>query len=232
MTKIVVLVDHPVGKRDDRASRRLVERGYRVEWVRPADGERLPEPGPEHAGAIVYGGAESANDDAAKPYIRAELDWIARWLDSGKPYLGFCLGGQLLARVLGAAVRPHPEGFYEIGYVPVAPTAAADGFLGGLRHVYHWHKEGFEVPGGATLLATGPTFPNQAFRAGRDAYALQFHPEVTLGVMTRWMDEAAHMLDNPNAHPRERQLADAAKYDALMAAWLDRFLRHWLSDSD
>jgi GMP synthase (glutamine-hydrolysing) len=205
-----------------------VARGYRIEWCAPGKGEVLPAPGPEHIGAIVYGGAESANDDATKPYLRTELDWIERWLATGKPFLGFCLGGQMLARVLGARVDAHPEAFYEIGYVPIEATAAADGFLDGVSHVYHWHHEGFTLPDGAELLATGPVFPNQAFRYGAQVYGLQFHPEVTVPVMTRWMDEAGHMLAQPNAHPRARQLADAERFDAPLAAWLGRFLDGWL----
>ena len=230
MSGTVILIDHPVGRRDDRASRILTERGYRVAWCSPGKGETLPEPGREHIGAIVYGGAESANDDAAKPYLRTELDWIERWLETGKPFLGICLGGQMLARVLGARVDPHPEAFYEIGYVPIETAAGADGFLDGISHVYHWHHEGFTVPAGAELLATGPVFPNQAYRYGRNAYGLQFHPEVTVPVMSRWMKEAGHMLAYPNAQPRERQLADAERYDAPLEAWLERFLDDWLAE--
>ena len=230
MSATVILIDHPVGQRDDRASRILTERGYRIEWCCPGKGEALPEPGPGQVGAIVYGGAESANDDATKPYLRTELDWIERWLETGKPFLGICLGGQMLARVLGARVDPHPEAFDEIGYVPIETAAGADGFLDGISHVYHWHHEGFTVPAGAELLATGPVFPNQAYRYGRNAYGLQFHPEVTVPVMSRWMKEAGHMLAYPNAQPRERQLADAERYDAPLEAWLERFLDDWLAE--
>ncbi len=175
MSGTVILIDHPVGQRDDRASRILTERGYRIAWRCPGKGETLPEPGPGHVGAIVYG-------------------WIERWLETGKPFLGLCLGGQMLARVLGARVDPHPEALYEIGYVPIETAAGADGFLDGVSHVYHWHHEGFTVPAGAELLATGPVFPNQAYRYGRNAYGLQFHPEVTVPVMTRWMKEAGAIV--------------------------------------
>ena len=231
MSNTVLLIDHEVGKRDDRASALLADWGYDIRWVRPAKGEKLPDPRVEAAGVIVYGGAESANDDETKPYIRDEMDWIEGWLETGRPFLGLCLGGQMLARVLGAQVTLHPEGLFEIGYVPVEGAPQANGFLSGVSHVYHWHKEGFEVPASATKLAHGPTFPNQAFVYDGNAFALQFHPEVTVPVMTRWIENAAHMLTNPNAHPAERQLADAARYDAPLAAWLDRFLRSWLQGS-
>lgn len=231
MKPTILLIDHPVSQRDDRASVRLTEMGYAVEWCCPGKGEPLPAPSGDHVAAVVYGGAESANDDATHPHVAAELKWIEGWLETGKPYLGFCLGAQLLARVLGARVAPHPDGLYEIGYVPVEAQPAADGLAAGLPHVYHWHHEGFEVPDGAELLFQGPVFPNQAYRYRRNVYGLQFHPEVTMAGMGRWMREAAHMLEEPNAHPRERQLADAAKYDAPLSAWLDRFLDRWVKDA-
>lgn len=231
MKKTVLLIDHPVSRRDDRASVRLAAMGCTVQWCCPGKGEPLPEPDSAYSAAVVYGGAESANDDESKPHIATELAWIERWLKTGKPFLGFCLGAQLLARVLGARVAPHPDGLYEIGYAPVTPTPAADGLGQGLSHVYHWHKEGFEMPDGAELLFQGPVFPNQALRYDGNAYGLQFHPEVTVEAMTRWMRTAAHMLEEPNAHPPERQLADAAKYDAPLSAWLDRFLERWINDA-
>ena len=228
MSRKIILIDHEVGRRDDRASARLAEWGFDLHWTCPARGETLPDPAADSAAVIVYGGAESANDDIEKPYIRGELDWIEGWLETGKPFLGLCLGAQLVARVLGGKVEAHPEGLFEIGYVPVEAAPRANGFLAGISHVYHWHKEGFEVPRSAAKLAHGPVFPDQAFLYRDNVYGLQFHPEVTIPVMTRWMDKAAHMLENVNAHGRDRQEADAARYDAPLSAWLDRFLKDWL----
>lgn len=230
MSKSVILIDHANSRRIDRASRMLAERGYEIEWCRPADGDVLPAPEGDHVAALVFGGAESANDDTTKPYIRSELEWVEGWLGTGKPYLGICLGAQLLARTLGARVERHPEGLFEIGYVPVEATKAANGFLDGVSHVYHWHKEGFEVPDGGELLAVGPTYPNQAFRYDGSVYGLQFHPEATTEMYGNWLDSAAHMLTEPGAHSREQQLSDAKLHDKPLEAWLGRFLDDWLKD--
>lgn len=225
--RTVLLIDHPVGKRDDRASRMLTERGYGLDWRCPGRGDPLPAADDtEHCAVIVYGGPESANDDT--PYLRQELDWIEAWVGRSRPFLGICLGAQLLARTLGARVTRHCDGLHEIGYVPIAPAPASDGFLAGEMHVYHWHKEGFELPDGAELLAVGPTFPNQAYRYGDKAYGIQFHPEVTGQVMARWCAEAAHMLDQPGAQDAERQAAAAKRFDAPMEQWLDGFFDIWL----
>jgi GMP synthase (glutamine-hydrolysing) len=228
----VLLIDHPVGQRDDRASRSLTERGYRLEWRCPGKGDPLPGPGADYAAVVVYGGTENLSRDEAagdKAYLRNEIEWIEGWVAKDRPFLGICLGAQLLARALGAPVKPHPEGLHEIGFVRIKPAAAADGFLSDPLHVYHWHQEGFEVPREAELLASGPTFPNQAFCYGSNTYGIQFHPEVSPQVIARWSSEAEPGPDHrPGAHPRARQLADAELYDAEMSAWFEVFLDRWL----
>ena len=228
MAGTIVLIDHPVGKRDDRASARFAELGYALHWCCPGDGDALPAPRDDHVGAVIYGGVEDLSKDENRPYLRQEMDWILGWLKTDKPLLGICLGGQLLARALGARVAPHPEGLQQIGYYPVAPTAESDGFLDRPRHMYQWHKEGFDLPSGAQLLATQADFAHQAFRYGRAAYGFQFHPEVSAVVVERWMAEAAPWEDRPGAHPRAQQRADIDRHQAAMTVWFERFLDGWL----
>ena len=84
------------------------------------------------------------------------------------------------------AVAPHRHGLMEIGFVAVENSGPSPFLPEGLQ-VYHWHKEGFELPARGELLLRGRTFPNQAFRLGPKIYGLQFHPEVTIGQMGLWM---------------------------------------------
>ena len=96
--------------------------------------------------------------------------------------------------------------------------------------VYHWHREGFDLPAGAELLAEGEEhFPVQAMRVGPSAYGLQFHPEVTYAMMCRWTTRAHARLELPGAHPREAHLEGWRLHDAAVARWLDGFLRRWLA---
>ena len=126
----------------------------------------------------------SAND--RDEYVRREIDWIGVPLREQRPFLGICLGAQMLAKQLGAPVAPHPQGQTQIGYYPIRPTAAGHAVCPNWPdHVYHWHREGFELPAGAELLAEGDDFPVQAFQSGH-AFGFQFHPDVTYAMMHRW----------------------------------------------
>jgi GMP synthase (glutamine-hydrolysing) len=226
--RTVLLIGHSNARESGRVAPLLAAKGYATRWCCPCEGEALPENPESFAGTIVFGGVQSANDAETSAYIRQELDWIGRFADAGGRYLGICLGGQLLARALGAAVRHHPEGINEIGYYPVRPTEVGRALMPEPLHVYHWHQEGFEVPSGAELLVAGQDFPNQAFRFGSHAYGLQFHPEVTPDVALRWLDSAADHLTRPGAQDRATQSAGMARFDQAMHRWLDAFLDRWL----
>jgi GMP synthase (glutamine-hydrolysing) len=216
----VLLIQHMDDGRDDRVACHLSDRGFELQWCNPSQGDALPMATEAFAAVVVYGGTQSANDAAHQAYMGAELDWIQRWVADDRPYLGLCLGAQLLARALGAQVRPHPDGLHEIGFVPVQPTQIGRCIFPRPLHVYQWHHEGFAVPDGGELLASGEVFSNQAFRVGRRAFGLQFHPEATPQRRNEWLDASGHMLTEPGAHGRERQAADAKRFDPPMADWL------------
>ena len=135
----------------------------------------------------------------------------------------------MLAVHLGARVAPHPEGRVEIGYYPIHPTPA------GLEicphwpdHVYHWHREGFELAVGAELLAEGSDFPVEAFRLDH-CFGFQFHPDVTYAMMHRWTTRGHARLELPGARPRHHHFADRAVHDVTERAWLKQFIDGWLA---
>ena len=207
-----------------RCGRKLRERGYALDYCYPLAGQPLPVGMDGYAGAMVFGGPMSANDDGKLPGIRAQLDWIPQALDSGRLFLGICLGAQLLARALGATVQPHPAGLAEIGYFPVQPTAVGQATFDAPLHVYHWHHEGFALPAGAELLAGGERFPHQAYRYGANAFGVQFHPEVDQTILEHWLVEGAHELTAPGAQSAAEQRAHHARHDAALDRWFEGFL--------
>jgi GMP synthase (glutamine-hydrolysing) len=225
--KVLAIVYH--GRGDvGTAARLLGAAGYRLDIRCPMQGEALPGDARGYAGAIVFGGAMSAHDDHLDG-IRASLAWLDGALEAGAPVLGICLGAQMIARLCGARVAPHEAGLWEIGYYPV--TAAAGGataFTDDRAQFYQWHGEGFDLPAGATLLASGTTFPNQAFAMGRSVYGLQFHPEVTADLFTTWMDASPGFEARHNAQPRARHFDGAARHGEAIQTWFGRFLAGWL----
>ncbi len=164
--------------------------GVLVEHVRAWKGEDLPPL--EDVGALVpLGGDMNVDDVDAHPYLAAERAHLAEAVRRGMPVLGICLGGQLLARALGAAVTRSQVP--ELGIVPIRLTEEGrrDPLLSCFQDgdpVFQWHVDTFDVPADATLLATGDAVPNQAFRAGERAWGVQFHPEVTAEELDDWLE--------------------------------------------
>jgi GMP synthase (glutamine-hydrolysing) len=226
MTEKVLLVLHQEQSTPGRVGYALRERGYELDIRRPRYGDPLPKTMADHAGAVIFGGPQSAND--ADDFIKAEIDFIGAPLHEGKPFLGICLGAQMLAKHLGERVATHPEGKAEIGYYPVRPTPAGRAICDWPDHMYQWHREGFALPRGTQLLAEGDIFPVQAFRAG-SAFAIQFHAEVTHAMMCRWTTRGAARMELPGAKKRHEHFADRPVYDHGIRRWLSDFLDHWLA---
>ena len=220
-----LLIVHQETSDPARVGAVVADLGFEIDRRCPNIGDPLPETMDHHDVVVVFGGPQSANDQdsAEAPGIRAELDFIPTVLDSGKPFLGICLGAQLLAKVLGAKVAPPPEGHVEAGYYDIVPTTAGRAYFDGPLKVYQWHREGFDLPAGATLLAQGEIFENQAFRYGDRAYALQFHPEVQAPIIGRWTENGAERLTMPGARPAETHLAEYPHHDPHVDRWIRRF---------
>ena len=206
--------------------RKLVDLGYVLDIRAPIFGEPLPNDLTDYAGALMFGGPMSVNDD--EPYLQKEMDWLRQVLAADLPYLGICLGAQLLAKVLGAKVGPHIDALEEIGYYSVYATEAGSHLFPSDLKVYQWHQEGFELPEGAVLLAAGGDFPNQAFRWGDRAYGVQFHPEMTAEMVDFWSTNGAHLIGAPNTQTRSIQLQNHDQYSLQVDRWLEIFLKNWL----
>jgi GMP synthase (glutamine-hydrolysing) len=116
----------------------------------------------------------------------------------------------------------------EVGYYPIRPTSAGRGLCAQWPdHVYEWHREGFDLPQGAELLAEGDAFPVQMFRWGPAAYGIQFHPEVTHAMMCRWTTRGAARMELPGAQARVAHFDGRLMYDHAIRAWLEAFLAGW-----
>ena len=220
----IILVRHGDEVGDDRASTWLQNHGFEVEWRAPYEGDLLDDPvGDQIAGTVLYGGPHCVDEPDAYPWLADEAAWVKRCISAEKPVLGFCLGGQVIADALGAAVGAGTSGLYEFGYYPLIAATGQDVIPDGLVVTQaHFHE--FQIPEGAVRLAGSEGFPNQAFRFGKRTFAFQFHPEQTIESFRRWQGADWAHYDKPGAQDRAEQDRLAARHDDRQAAWFHEFL--------
>ena len=218
----ILIVMHQELSSPGRVGHLLIEGGFDLDMRRPPLGDPLPETLEHHAGAVVFGGPMSAND--ADDFVRRETEWLKVPLSENKPFLGICLGAQMLVNHLGGKVEGHQEGLVEIGWYPIRPTEAGKELVDWPEMVYQFHREGFSLPSGATLLASAETYPNQAFRYGENAWGIQFHAELTRVMMQRWVVRDAHRFELPGAQQGRDHLGGRLIWDMHLKRWLVEFL--------
>jgi GMP synthase-like glutamine amidotransferase len=213
----------------------LRARGIRIDTVELDEGGELPD-WHEVDLVLAMGGPMGVNDEREHPWLATEKQWIAQAVGAGKPYLGVCLGAQLLAASLGAKVSTGPVP--EVGVLPVVLTdkAKADPVFSALDVSFpalQWHGDTFDLPVGAVHLASSATYPNQAFRFGDAAFAVQFHVEVTDHMLNEWQHVPAYRESARNVIGESgfESLANAfASASASMAASATRLFNRWLDN--
>jgi GMP synthase (glutamine-hydrolysing) len=211
----------------------LVDRGYRIEYMEAGVGDlaSIHPGGPDLL--VVLGGLIGAYEEDRYPFLTDEIRLIEGRLGLDRPTIGICLGSQLMARALGARVHPGPA--KEIGWKPLvlteagerSPLAALNDV--GLR-VLHWHGDTFDLPSGATRLASSDVCENHAFSFRRNALGLQFHLETRAGDFERWLiGHAVEIAATPGVSV-ERLRVDTGKWgtglEAAAAAGFSRWLDH------
>ncbi len=166
------------------------------------------EPGPpklkDVSGLIVLGGAMNVDEVETYPYLVGIRDLVRDAFHTEVPVLGICLGAQILARALGGEVYPAPR--RELGFVEVESSGVADELLepfAPAAKIFQFHEDTCSLPPRSELLFTGKNAAVQAFRAGKRAYGVQFHFEVTLREVEAWCDEVVDLKTEWGASKEE-----------------------------
>jgi GMP synthase (glutamine-hydrolysing) len=218
----ILIVLHQEGSSPGRVGQMLIDKGFPLDIRRPVLGDGLPQTMAQHSGAVIFGGPMSANDP--DPFFKTEIDWVSVPLREDKPFLGICLGAQMMVRHLGGNVAANRDGSAEIGWYSLCPTEHGRLLMHWPKMVYHFHREGFDLPRGVQLLAEGDAYPNQAIRYGNNAWGLQFHAELTRAMMQRWVVHGEHRFVMPNAQKGREHLEGRMIFDQPLKQWLGHFL--------
>lgn len=164
-------------------------------------GARLP--GLADVSAVVtFGGTANVDQLDRYPFLGSVREYTREAVDEGVPYLGICLGAQILARALGSDVFKATGKEFGFKALALTPEAKDDPLLSLYDDgdmVFQWHEDTFELPEKATLLGTNERVPNQAYRVGDRAWGVQFHQELDGPELAWWLDIADAALDLPRA---------------------------------
>lgn len=208
----------------------LAARGFQLRYVEAGDDDLSSFDPQEPDLLAMLGGPIGAYEEALYPFVLDEIRIAARRLHSRRPLLGICLGAQVMARALGSCVYAGPS--KEIGWTPLTITEAGQRspvahLSGELTSMLHWHGDTFDLPPGATLLASTPLTPNQVYSCGDVALAFQCHPEVRAGFIERWL--VGHACELAHAGIRPPDLRDAtARLGPALEAQGRKCFEQWL----
>ena len=228
--KKALLIVHQKRSDPGLIGQKLIDRGYQLDIRRPVNGDKLPDNMDNHDLAVIFGGPMSINDVNQK-YIKQDISWIDIVLKSNKPFLGICLGAQMLAKNLGGTVKKNNDNTYEIGFFDIIPTKNGSRIFENQKTFFQWHNEGFNAPKDCCILAEGKKFHQQAFQY-KNAFGLQFHPEVSFKLHFLWIYKsllsAPYKLKNKGAQSIIKQIANRIKHNNNNKLWLDNFLDNYL----
>jgi GMP synthase-like glutamine amidotransferase len=158
-------------------------------WI--VEHDEPPRPLAEYDAVLVFGGPMNVDEEDEHSWLRREDEFVRTLLEQRVPTLGVCLGGQLLAKAGGAHVGPSPEPEFGFTRVELSAGAADDPLFGALPRAFDvWNAHGyaFHVPEDGVELARSPVCA-QAFRLGDSAWGVQFHPEIRVDQVARWLSE-------------------------------------------
>ncbi len=215
---------------------RLLSHGAELTVTGPDTGADLPDTLEGFDALVVLGGSMDPDSDDIAPWLPHARALMREALDAELPLLGVCLGAQMLALVGGGTVQPSPTpelGVYDVNF---HPTAAADPLFSGLEirplgqvRSLQWHfLEVTELPAGAVSLASSPRCANQAFRVGKNAWGVQFHPESHVRTAETWVAQSPDELARVGGDGEAIIAELAAEVDDIQRVWaevFDRFLQ-------
>lgn len=205
-----------------------------IPWklVRIDAGEAIPENLNGISGLCLMGGPMSVNDDL--PWIPPVLALIRQAVAADIPVIGHCLGGQLMAKALGAPVSTNPLKEIGWGEVRITDPEAARTWLGDTpqpMQAFHWHGETFGLPPGAVRILESPLCANQAFVLNGRHIGMQCHVEMTPEMISRWCSDGAAEIatsNSPGVQSPDAIQSDLPARTAQLHLLANPIYSHWI----
>jgi GMP synthase (glutamine-hydrolysing) len=223
---MILIIKHVESEGPARIGEILAREGFSLRTVELARGDRLPDVSADLEAVISLGGPMNVYEEDKYPFLRDEDAFIRKVISEKIPFLGICLGAQILSKACGGRVmRASRE---EIGWFPVTLTnegvrsSLFSGFPDSFT-VFQWHGDTFEVPHNGILLVEGLDCRNQAFSAGDCAFGLQFHIEVTEKEITDWSAGYLHSPEEEKQLKGDEMVRAYARAKAGLEAHIERF---------
>jgi GMP synthase (glutamine-hydrolysing) len=222
---LILAVRHVAFEDLDLFETALRARGHDLTYVDAWDADWAEIAAADPALLAVLGGPIGVYERDAYPWLMAEIAAVGARLRAGRPILGICLGAQIMAASLDA--RVYPAGVKEIGFAPLMLTAAGRASslaaYADAPMAFHWHGDTFDLPEGATLLASTAAVAHQAFSVGAHGLGVQFHPECDPARIEAWLVGHAVELAQagvciPDLRASAQQHAEALRATAITCA--------------
>ena len=211
---MILIIKHVEIEGPETIGQFFTDEGFGIKVLDLHKGDYIPKTFDHLDAVISLGGPMNVYEEDKYPFLKEENIFLQGILERKIPFMGICLGGQLLAKASGSKVGRSPE--KEIGFAPIQLTSAGkkDPLFQGVTgqfDVFQWHEDMFEVPAAGTLLASSTACPHQAFRVGPCAYGVQFHIEITDKSIREWSDEYLEAGNRAFAEKKKAMLEDYAK---------------------
>ncbi len=210
----------------------LLERGFEIEYVEAGLNSLSGLDAVTPDLLIGLGGPISVYESDLYPFINDELDLFRRRIAAKKPVIGICLGAQMLAHALGAKVYPGKA--KEIGWKPLGLTT--EGEKSPVSHLaasntsmLHWHGDTFDLPEGATLLASTDITKNQIYSYGDFLLAFQCHPELKRANIESWLIGHASEIATSKVTTVNTIRNDTARYGNALETSGRKCFEEWLA---
>ncbi len=186
---MILIIKHVISEGPGLISDFFKGKNRKLKVVELEKGEEFPKKIDNIEAVISMGGPMNVYEEKKHSFLKKENKFVKEVIKKQIPFLGICLGAQILAKAAGARVKKGV--CKEIGWFKVN-LAEPDYLFSGLREkldVFQWHEDEFEIPESGVLIAKGDICRNQAFKLGKNAYGLQFHIEAKPSMIKDWLGD-------------------------------------------